>query len=186
MDYYLSQNGLEWPGGAPLLGRKWIAWRRNRAIARSRQRRRLPPFPGEPRERDFRLPAGRMHFHEAHWLWFEATFSPRVKQVVEDAIEKLLTDLRAAGRFAPVPSRWDEFYRRVAAGYDREQGPPMPLILSSHWSSTAAQKNDVLRGQLLWAKAHGRLGAALFHLRGLVNEDWRPLPMERWQECGDL
>lgn len=187
MDYSLSQNGLEWPGGAPRLGRKWIAWRRNRAIARARQRRRLPQFPGEPREHDFRVPAGRMHFQEAHWLWFEAAFAARAKQATGNAIAELLTELRAAGRFAPVPIRWDGFYRRIAAGYDRKEGPPIPLILSSHWTTTAAQKHDVLRDQLYWAQAHGRLGAALFHLRGLGDEDWHPLPVDRWDSTsGDL
>ena len=58
-----------------------------------------------------------MRFQEAHWLWFERAFAHRAKQEAETAILRLLTELRTAGRFAPVPNRWDDFYRRISAGF---------------------------------------------------------------------
>jgi len=199
MEYYLSQNGVEFPGGTPPFARKWRAWRRNRFLASSKFRRRLTPFPGEPKPSDFRMPAGRMWFAEAHWLWFYRTFYangknkrlrmtggdlldcielmghdvPR-KRYAPDAIATiagLLAELRDADRPAPEPITWHEFYKRISRGYGRDAGPPLPRVLTSHWVSTSAQKHETLHDQLRWAVKHGRLGVALFYLRNLTIKD---------------
>lgn len=83
--YTLSQSGVEWIDAAPNLARKWRAWHRKRSRSRSKLKRRLPLFPGEPKPSDFRMPAGRMYYLEAHWLWFAECFSARERLPVETA-----------------------------------------------------------------------------------------------------
>lgn len=206
VQYLLSQNGLEWPNGTPPLAKKWEAWKRNRSMARSQFRRRLPAFLNEPRAQDFLMPGGRMHFAEAHWLWFRSTFLPftknrQSKMVGADLIdridlddsaqhsaqcdtaspiERLLFELRATGRFAPAPIAWHDFYNCISHGFSKADGPPLPRILSAHFAATPEQKHETLREELIWSAENGRLGAAVFYLRCLSDDAWQISPRSNW------
>jgi hypothetical protein len=63
----------------------------------------------------------------------------------------------------------------------------LPLILSAHWATTAAEKHRRLEEHLHWAASHGQLDQAINYLRGLGTDDWCPLPVELWgTTAGDL
>jgi hypothetical protein len=105
----------------------------------------------------------------------------------EMTVSSLLAELRVAGRFAPRPKQWDAFFRAITRGTNRDDWPPFPLILSAHWSTTAAQKHERLAKHLRWAAERGRLEEAIAYLESLQSDDWRPLPFDRWEvSSGDL
>lgn len=119
-----------------------------------------------------------MHFAEAHWLWFEATFSKKGTECLPAAAatKQFLGDLLNTRRCAPQPISWHNFYEVISRGYDKASGPPLPRILSSHFASTPYQKQETLAAQLEWAERHGRAGSALFYLRSLSEDEWQLLP----------
>ena len=105
----------------------------------------------------------------------------------EIAILSLLGELRATGRFAPRPKKWADFHRTLTRGIARKDWPAFPLILSAHWSTSAADKHRRLEEHLVWAGDHDRLDQAVSYLLALSDEDWRPMPAEQWTDrCGNL
>jgi hypothetical protein len=81
----------------------------------------------------------------------------------------LLAYVRADGRVCPIPAAWDRFWKLLP----REEGKeaPVPLILGA-WHTDAAEKCEVLRGQIEYAAREGVLDTADAFLRGLKPEDW--------------
>lgn len=102
-------------------------------------------------------------------------------------IEVLLTELREAGRFAPRPRQWADWFKELTRGIDRAEWPSLPLILSGHWATTAAQKSERLAEHLRWAEGREILDHAVQSLLALDPDAWRPLAIEEWtKSCGDL
>lgn len=103
------------------------------------------------------------------------------------SVSKVLADLREAGRFAPRPTYWADFHRAMTRGFPRDEWPALPLILSAHWSTSAAEKHRRLEEHLAWADQHDRLDDAVNFLLTLPDEGWRPMPVDQWTfHCGDL
>ena len=103
------------------------------------------------------------------------------------AIDNFLGDMRREGRFAPKPKQWADFHRVLTRGIDQDAWPPLPLILSAHWSTTAQEKHSRLEVHLHWAEDHGRLDDAISYLLALSEDDWCPMTADQWAiRCGDL
>ncbi len=100
----------------------------------------------------------------------------------EAAISALLGRLRAQGRFAPRPAAWDQFYRSLRAGFGEADLPPKPLILSAHWSTTAADKHERLKEQLLWASRNAQLERAIALISDFDADAWASLPEAQWEK----
>jgi hypothetical protein len=96
-----------------------------------------------------------------------------------DRLANLLSFAREKGRVCPMPQRWAAFYKvirrgrwaRGTPGGFQDQEVLKPAILSA-WGALDNYKRNILRHQLEWAAARGRLDTAETFLRGLADEEW--------------
>ncbi len=104
----------------------------------------------------------------------------------------LLFFVRSPRRVCPKPRQWHAFYEHIRVRRtDRESEPRKPAILSAWYSSSDNFKANILRHQLEWAAAQGRLDVAESFLKRLDEDDWHygsvsgrrvPYDIDKWGE----